>query len=98
LESSCRRGPWDRQIDRADAGVPAAFAIAVAVGEASLWCPLALGHSGELGHLGLHERRRENSHAFTQEVDIAVRSELAQHLEHGHSVFGHRCVPFVVGF
>ena len=88
----------DGEIDRADTGVPAAFSISVAVGQAPLGCPLALGHSGELGHLGLHQRGREHSHAFTQEVDIAVRTQLAQHLEHGHSVFGHRGVPFVVGF
>ena len=70
--------------------VPAPLAIAVAVGQPAVRGALALGHPGELGHLGLHECFREHPDAFPEEVDVSVRARLAEQLEHGHPVLGHR--------
>ncbi len=54
---------------------------------------LAVGHPGELGDLGLHDRLGEHPDPLTQEVDVAVGDRLAHGLEHGHPVLGHRGVP-----
>jgi hypothetical protein len=44
----------------------------VALGQAALWIALPLGHAGELGDLGFHDRLGEDADALTQEVDIAL--------------------------
>jgi len=59
---------------------------------------LALGDSGELGHLGLHDRLGEEADALAQDVDLTLGAHLAQGLEQGHAVVGHRGVLRVVGF
>ena len=80
-----------------DPRVPAPLAIAVAAGQSALRVALALGHAGELGHLGLHDRLGEHAHALAQEVDVALGDRLAHRLEHGHPVLGHRGSLRVVG-
>ena len=88
--------PRDGELDGADAGVPAPVAVPVAAGEAALGIPLAVGEPGELGHLRLHDRLGEHAHALAEEVRIPVGDRLAQRLEQGHAVVGHRGVLSVV--
>jgi hypothetical protein len=87
----------DRELDRADPGVPAPVAVSVAAGEAALGVPLAVGQPGELGDLGLHHRLGEHPHALAQEVGIPVGDRLAHRLEQRDPVLGHRGVLRVVG-
>jgi hypothetical protein len=54
---------------------------------------LPVGHPGEPGDLGLHDRLGEHADALAQEVDVAVGDRLAHALEHRHPVLGHRGVP-----
>jgi hypothetical protein len=89
--------PRDRQLDRADAGVPAPVAIAVAVGQPTLRVALALGRSGELGHLGLHHGLRQQPDTLPQEIGVTVGDRLAHRLERGHPVLGHCVFLRVVG-
>ncbi len=89
--------PGDREVDGADPGVPAPVAVAVARGQPPLGVALALGQPGELAHLGFHHRLGEHPHPLAQEVRVAVRGRLAQHLEQRHPVLGHRGVLRVVG-
>ena len=90
--------PGHREVDRAHPGVPAPVAVAVAVGQALLRVALALGDPGELAHLGLHDPLGEEADALAQQVEVAVGAHLAQGLEQGHAVVGHRGVLRVVGF
>jgi hypothetical protein len=83
----------DGQLDRPDPGVPAPLAIAVAVGQATLRVTLALGHPGQLADLGLHDRLGQDPDALAQDVDVTAGARLAQRLEQGHAVVGHRGVP-----
>jgi hypothetical protein len=68
------------------------------VGQAALRVALALGQPGELGHLGLHDCLGEEADALAQDVDLTLGAHLAQGLEQGHAVLGHRGVLRVVGF
>jgi hypothetical protein len=68
------------------------------VRQTALGVALALGDSGELGHLGLHDRLGEEADALAQDVDLTLGAHLAQGLEQGHAVVGHRGVLRVVGF
>jgi hypothetical protein len=68
------------------------------VGQATLGVAFALGDPGELGHLGLHDRLGEDADALPQDVDLTLGAHLAQGLEQGHAVVGHRGVLRVVGF
>jgi hypothetical protein len=68
------------------------------VGLAVLGVTLALGDSGDLGHLGLHDLLGEQPDALAQDVDVATGAHLAEGLEQGHAVVGHRGVLRVVGF
>jgi hypothetical protein len=88
----------DRQIDRADAGVPAPVSIAVAAREPSVGRSFTLGNAGEFGHFGFHHALGKQVHGLTQEVSVALFDRLANALEQSHAVVGHRGVPFVVGF
>jgi len=85
--------PRDGQIDRPDAGVPAPLAIAVPVGQPTLRVALAVGYPGQPRHLGLHECLGEDADALAQDVDVTIRGHLAERLEQGHIVVGHRCGP-----
>jgi hypothetical protein len=89
--------PRDRQVDRADAGIPAPLPVAVAAGQSSLRVSFAMGHAGDLGDLRFHHRLGEHPQAFSQEVHVPVTDRLAYRLEQRHSVLGHRVLPFVVG-
>jgi hypothetical protein len=62
-------------------------------GQSALRVALAVGHPGELGDLGLHDRLGEHAHTLAQEVGIALGDRLAYRVEHGHPVCGHRGVP-----
>jgi hypothetical protein len=88
----------DRQIDRADTGVPASVSIAVAAREAAVGCSFALGHAGQFGYFGFHHALREQVDGLAQEVAVAFFDRLANAIEQSHAVVGHRGVPFVVGF
>jgi hypothetical protein len=83
----------DREPDRADAGVPAALAIPVPVRQPAVRGTLAFGGAGELGDLGLHDRLGQHPDPFAQDVDVPLGARLAQHVEHGHPVLGHRDLP-----
>jgi hypothetical protein len=39
----------------------------------------------------------EHPDPFAQDIDVSVGGRLAEHVEHGHPVLGHRDLPFVVG-
>ena len=82
--------PRDGQLDRAHPRIPASFAVAVAVGQAALGVTLTMGHTGQLGDLGLHHRLGEGLHALAQEVGVVVADRLAHRLEQDHPVIGHR--------
>ncbi len=85
--------PRDRQLERADPGVPAAVAIPVPAGQPPLRVAFALGQAGQLADLRLHDRLDEHLHPLAQEVDVALGDRLAHRLEHGHPVLGHCGVP-----
>jgi hypothetical protein len=85
--------PRDGQLDRPDPGIPAPIAVAVAVGHSAPRVALAAWHAGQLADLGLHDRLGEHPDALAQQVDVAVGARLAQGLEQGHPVIGHRGVP-----
>ena len=87
----------DSEVDRAHPGVPAPLAVPVAMREAALRVTLALGQPGELADLGLHDRLGQEPDALAQDVDLAIGAHLAQGLEQGHAVVGHRGVLRVVG-
>ena len=44
-------------------------------------------------HLGFHDRLGEEADAFPQDVDLALGAHLAQGLEQGHALLGHRGAP-----
>jgi hypothetical protein len=85
--------PRDRELDRADPRVPAPVAVPVAAGQAALRVALTLGHARELGDLSLHDRLREHPNALAQDVDVSLGGCLAERVEHGHAVLGHRGGP-----
>jgi len=62
----------DREADRPHAGIPAPLAVPVAAREPSVGCPLAVGDSGQLGHLGLHRRLGEDPDPLAEEVGVAL--------------------------
>jgi hypothetical protein len=67
--------------------------VAVAMGQTALGVALAVGHTGELGDLGLHDRFGEHLHALAQEIGVALTPGLAHRLEQDHPVIGHRVSP-----
>jgi hypothetical protein len=87
----------DREADRPHTGIPAPLAVPVAAREPSVGCPLAVGDSGQLGHLGLHRRLGEDPDPLAEEVGVALGPRLAQQVEHGHPVIGHHVLLLVVG-
>jgi hypothetical protein len=80
----------DLQVDRADPGVPAPLAVAVALGQAALRDPFTVGRPDLGRHLGVHDQLGEHRESLTQEVEVAVTGSLAQQFEGGHPVVGHR--------
>jgi hypothetical protein len=85
--------PRDGEVDRSDPRVPAPVAIAIPVRQAALRIALAVGHPGELGHLGFHDRLGEHPHTLAQDIDVTVGRRPAERLEQGHIVVGHRGGP-----
>ena len=83
----------DGQLDGADAGVPAALTVAVAMGQAAVGGALAMGGPGELAHLGFHDRLGHHLDRLAEQIGIAFLGELARVLEQRHPVGGHRVVP-----
>src|SRR5918994_148174 len=79
----------DPQLDRADPGVPAAGAVAVAVGD-PLRAPFVGGGTDLRGDLGLHHRSGEHPDTFTQRVDVVLLEQLADERRDVHPGGGHR--------
>lgn len=73
--------PGDREVDRADPSVPAAVAVAIAMGEATLRMALALCDPGELVHFGLHHLLGKEANALAHQVDLTVGAHPTQGLE-----------------
>ena len=72
------------QLDRADARVPAPLAIAVALTETALRCPLPAGRSDLGADLGIHQQLGQHRHPFLEKVQVAIAGGPAQQLEGGH--------------
>ncbi len=89
--------PGDGQVDRAHPRVPASLAIAVAAGQAVFGVALTMGHAGDLGDLGFHDRLGQHPQALPQEIHVPITDRLAYRLEQRHPVLGHRVLLFVVG-
>jgi hypothetical protein len=74
----------DRQLEAADARVPLALAVAVALREALRRALVALA-AGELGDLSFHDLDQHQSHCLAQHVGVFARQHLACSLARVHA-------------
>src|SRR5665647_555138 len=85
----------DGQLQAADAGVPAALPVAVALAGA-LRRTLVAGGAGELSDLHLHELGHDRAHGLTHDVCLLAAEEFARRLGDAHALWvGHRGAPLV---
>jgi len=54
-----------------------------------------MGRADLAADLGVHDQLGQHRHPFLQKVQVAIVSGLAQQLEGGHPVIGHRVLPLI---
>jgi len=77
-------------------GVPAALAVAVALGLAAIRSALAQLGAGQRSHLRVHEFLNQPGDTVAQHIGVLAGHELVDQVSSGHPVaLGHRGVSFV---
>jgi hypothetical protein len=88
--------PRDGQLQLTNPGIPAALAVAVALGLAAVGGAFTKLGTGQRADLGLHQRRDQPGHAVAQHIGVFAGEQLVDQISSDHPVaLGHRGVSFV---